>query len=105
MNPRAIATLSVVALITLWFSGQCAWNEWKQHRMETIHIGATKAEVLAALGQPDNSPANKAFVFGGCAATATAECWEWKLYGRNYLTVCLDRAGKVVCRESFTIWT
>jgi hypothetical protein len=69
--------------------------------MESIPIGATKAQVVAALGQPDSWPG--VFTFGDCGASE--ECWTWKLVGQNYLLVCFDGAGKVVCHQSFTIWT
>lgn len=100
-SPRTTATLIVVALLVLLFAGEWGWNAWKTQRMEAIPIGATKAEVVAALGQPDNS--QPGVFWGGCGVAN--ECWTWKLNGQNYLTVCFDRAGKVACHESFSIWT
>jgi|GEM_PF-1300987 len=71
--------------------------------MEQIAIGADKAAVVAALGQPDNSGMGPAF--GSCGANSSKECWTWKLFGQNYIDVCFDASGHVVCREAFSVST
>ena len=102
MSPRSIATLVVVALLVSTCAGACGWNAWKTHRMEQIPSGASKKDVVDALGKPDSI--GMGGLFGGCPGVATQECWSWKLIGNEYLSVCFDNAGKVACHDSFTLW-
>jgi len=103
MNARAIATATVCGLLLLLWGGTSGWNAWQIHRMEQITIGADKASVVAVLGKPDNSGMGPAFAL--CLASTAKECWTWKLFGQNYIDVCFDASGRVVCRESFSVWT
>jgi len=56
--------------------------------MEQIAIGADKAAVIAALGEPDNSPMGHLFAM--CFARNAKECWTWELFGENYIEVWFD---------------
>ena len=103
MSARAIATASVCGLIVLFFCGASGWNAWKMHRMEQIAIGADKAAVIAALGEPDNSATGHLFAM--CFAKTAKEYWTWELFGENYIEIWFDASGHVVCRESFAVWT
>jgi hypothetical protein len=103
MSAKTIATASVCGLIVLWLGGTSSWNAWKVHRMEQIAIGADKAAVLAALGDPDDSPTGH--LFAACFEKSAKECWTWELFGQNYIDVWFDASGRVVCRASFAVWT
>jgi hypothetical protein len=103
MSARTIATVSVIALVLLAILGTFAWDEWKSSRVERIPFGATKRQVLDALGEPDvTGPGGFAF---DCGDAPVKECWHWKLTGQSYVGLCFDASGKVVCHDSFAIWT
>lgn len=100
MTSRRLAWLTVVSVLTLVLTGIHGWNSWRRHVADEIPIGAGKDEVLRRLGEPDPGAAWAAL--GSCSGT---ECWTYKLIGEDYIAVCFDRAGKVVCHESFSVWT
>ena len=99
MSSRKLAWLAVVSTLSLTLVAVLGWNSWRRHQMEQIPLGAGRAEVIQRLGEPDASQ------FASPCADGAEECWSWKLIGQDYLEVCFDKAGNVVCRQSYSVWT
>lgn len=103
MSSRRVASLVVASVVVMLLAGSLGWNEWRTRRLERIRIGGSKADVIAAFGEPDRD--GPSGVFCGCWNVPAGECWTWKLVGQSYLCVCFDKAGKVICHDVVTIWT
>ncbi len=100
ITPRGWATIIVIGVLLLAFVTDVGYIEWRNNLVESVPIGATKAEVVAIMGSPEQAGTEN-FV-PGCSAP-TKECYEWSVH-RNYQYVCFGQDGRVICRGTYTIW-
>jgi hypothetical protein len=98
-KPAWIAAGFVVALILAILGGQIAYGEWRLARFYRIGNGATRAEVIAVLGEPANA------MWGSLTPCARgAACETWQLAGQQSAVICFDARGRVICKEVFSVW-
>lgn len=100
VRPAVVATLVVVVTLLAMFTADIVFTQWRiGQALNSIHVGDTHSHVMKVLGEPDNGP----FMSKSCSNSG-ASCESWKLIHENYLTVCYDTAGRVICRETFSVW-
>ena len=101
MSPGRWATILVVAIVVLLLFGDVAYVEWRNHKVETVPIGATESEAIAIMGKPEYIGPG---LFTPACATTTPGCYEWSIQS-NHQYVCFGPDGRVACRGTYTIWT
>jgi hypothetical protein len=101
MSPRRWATTLFVAIVVLVIAVDIAYLEWRNHKVETVPMGATESEVIAIMGKPAEIGPG---IFTPACATPARRCYEWSVHN-NFQYVCFGTDGRVACRGSYTVWT
>ncbi|HEV8432890.1 MAG TPA: hypothetical protein VGR95_05710 [Thermoanaerobaculia bacterium] len=100
-SSRIWATAIVVGLVVLLVVADFGYVEWRNWKVETVPLGATEAQVIAIMGEPETVGRGG---FTPDCATSITRCYEWNVHN-YYQYVCFGSDRRVICRGAYTVWT